>query len=134
MNVRPCKGCSRLFNYIAGPHLCPACREKLEQKFQQVKEYINEHRGVSMQTVSEECEVENTQIKQWLREGRLEITDDSAIFINCESCGAPIKSGRFCNQCSYKMQTGFNNIVQDYKKQNEPKHEKTGSAKMRFMQ
>lgn len=134
MNVKSCKGCSRLFNYIAGPHLCPNCREKLEEKFQEVKAYINDHKGVSIQTVSEECDVDNNQIKQWLREGRLEITEDSAIFINCESCGAPIKSGRFCNACAYKMQSGFNSIVEDYRKQNEHEIKKTGNAKMRFMQ
>ena len=32
MEVRNCKGCSRLFQYLSGPILCPACKEKLEDK------------------------------------------------------------------------------------------------------
>lgn len=135
MNVRPCKGCGRLFNYIAGPHLCPVCREKLEDKFQEVKAYIEEHKGVSMQEVSEVCEVEMPQIKQWIREERLEITSDSAIRLSCEGCGAQITSGRFCDQCKYNITAGFKNIVAEHKKANEAnKPQKTGSAKMRFMQ
>ena len=39
MNVRNCKECGRLFNYIAGPPICPACKEELEKKFQKAKEY-----------------------------------------------------------------------------------------------
>lgn len=135
MNVKPCKGCGRLFNYIAGPNLCPVCREKLEEKFQEVKLYIEDHKGVSMQEVAEVCDVDMKQIKQWLREERLELTSDSVIRISCEGCGALITSGRFCDQCRYNITSGFNNIVAEHKKANEPqKPQRSGSAKMRFMQ
>ena len=36
MDVRNCKECGRLFNYIGGQRLCPACKDKLEEKFAQV--------------------------------------------------------------------------------------------------
>jgi len=135
MNVKPCKGCGRLFNYIAGPSLCPACRDKLEEKFQEVKKFIEENKGVSMQEVSDKCDVDMGQIKKWLREERLEITSESAIRLSCEGCGAPITSGRFCDQCRYNITAGFNSIVADHKKAAEAnKPQKSGSAKMRFMQ
>ena len=44
MNVRNCRKCGKLFNHIMGMPVCPACREKLEQKFQEVKKYIRENR------------------------------------------------------------------------------------------
>lgn len=37
MDVRNCKGCGRLFNYYGGVPLCKACKDKLEEKFQEVK-------------------------------------------------------------------------------------------------
>ena len=46
------------FNYVVGPVLCPACREKLEEKFQEVKEYIRDHKGVGIMEVSEACDVD----------------------------------------------------------------------------
>ena len=38
MDVRNCKGCGRLFNYYGGVPLCKACKDKLEEKFQEVKD------------------------------------------------------------------------------------------------
>lgn len=95
--------CGHIFNYVAGPFLCPHCREKMEAKFQEVKEYIRNNPGVSIQDVSENCDVEPSQIQQWLREERLELTEGSSILLNCEKCGAPIRSGRFCEKCKYDM-------------------------------
>ena len=43
MDVRNCRGCGRLFNYLQGPHLCPACMQKLEEKFSQVKDYLEDN-------------------------------------------------------------------------------------------
>ena len=40
MDVRTCKSCKRIFNYLSGPIMCPACIEKLEEKFKEVKDYI----------------------------------------------------------------------------------------------
>ena len=67
--------------------MCQACRESLEGKFQEVKEYIRSHPGVGIPEVSKACDVEPSQIRQWLREERLEVTEDSPIFLTCEVCG-----------------------------------------------
>ena len=64
MNARNCKNCGRLFNYIAGPPMCPVCREDIEKKFQQVKEYVSNNANCSVALVAEECEVSEKQIKQ----------------------------------------------------------------------
>ena len=46
MNVRNCKKCNRIFNYIAGPTICPACKEDLEKKFQKDPvSFFNSQRG-----------------------------------------------------------------------------------------
>ena len=58
MNVRNCRNCGRIFNYISGAITCPACRSQLEEKFQEVKKYIQENRGVGIAQVAEECDVE----------------------------------------------------------------------------
>lgn len=44
MDVRNCKMCGHLFNYTNSP-LCPQCNKKLEERFQDVKEYIRENPG-----------------------------------------------------------------------------------------
>lgn len=134
MDVRTCRSCKRIFNYLSGPNICPACKESLEAKFQEVKAYIEEHRGAGMQEVSEECDVEVSQIRQWLREERLELMEGSAIMLSCESCNAPIRCGRFCDKCRNALANNFQSMMKG-KEPTEPtlyKRNRDG-AKMRFL-
>ena len=108
MDVKNCKRCRRLFNYINGPALCPQCREELEKKFQEVKKYLFDNRGATIADVVENCEVEESQIRQWVREERLEFSAGVDIGMSCETCGAPITSGRFCEKCKASM---INNLT-----------------------
>ena len=111
MNVRNCRKCGRLFNYAMGPIICPQCREALEEKFKEVKAYISEHNGCGIQEVARECDVEVSQIQQWLREERLQFSEDSMVQLTCESCGTTIRSGRFCDKCKNEMANGFQKAI-----------------------
>lgn len=133
LNAQACKRCGRLFNYITGDKLCPACREEMEVKFQEVKQYILEHKSVGMNQVAEECDVQPTWIQKWLREERLELTEGSAISLDCESCGAPIRSGRLCKRCADKFRAVAGQYVRSHTPEDTP-IQRSGSAKMRFLQ
>lgn len=136
MNVRACKGCKRLFNYISGQFYCPACKEKLEEKFQEVKKYIQENPGVHIQDVATACDVETSQIRQWLREDRLELTEGSPIMLSCDSCGAPIRSGKYCDKCKANVSNGFKDILKSNASKNKDTFRKKedGGSKMRYLQ
>ena len=99
MDVRNCRGCGRLFNYLQGPHLCPACMQKLEEKFSQVKDYLEDNPHATIPEIAKDNEVSTRQIEQWIREERLSFSDDSPIGIACEVCGATIRTGRYCERC-----------------------------------
>jgi len=103
MNVKNCRGCGKLFNYIGGMPLCPACKEAAEKKFQEVKEYIRDNKRASVKQVSEECDVDEAQIRQWVREERLVFDQESGIGVVCELCGTPIGSGRYCDKCKISL-------------------------------
>ena len=47
MEVSNCRSCGRLFNVITNSRICPSCKQKQEDKFQEVKEYLRE-KGVSV--------------------------------------------------------------------------------------
>lgn len=133
MDVKNCKGCNRLFQYIGGPPLCPSCRDALEAKFAEVKEFIYQNPGTSIAQVAEETEVSVKQIKQWIREDRLVLSDATEDGIECEHCGTPIRSGRFCEKCKNQMASGFSaTISRPASPAPEKKTEKTGN-KMRFL-
>lgn len=131
MEVRNCKECGKLFNYLGGRPLCPACRTKMEDKFQQVKAYIYDHRDADIHKVAEDNEVSVQQLRQWVREERLEFSESSQVGLACEKCGTMIRSGRFCKACKDKLANTFGNMYQAPK---EPVKKATDSnARMRFL-
>ena len=79
MDVRNCMMGGRLFNYMGGTPICEACKGKMENDFQRVKEYIRENPGATIQQIAEDNDVTTHQIKQWVRDERLELTPDSPI-------------------------------------------------------
>ena len=102
MDVRNCKGCSRLFNYIGGQQLCPECAKALDLKFDEVRDYVYDHPRAGIQQVAEENEVTIAQIKRWIREERLAFSEDAQVGLECEGCGKMIRTGRFCEICKAK--------------------------------
>lgn len=130
MNVRNCKKCGRLFNYVAGASVCPACRDQLEEKFQEVKKFIQENPGVGVAEVSEACDVETAQIRQWVREERLEFSSESGVDLACEKCGVAICTGRFCTKCKSEM---INSMNRTFARPVEQKKETNQTARMRYL-
>ncbi|NSW90057.1 MAG: MerR family transcriptional regulator [Firmicutes bacterium] len=106
--LKNCKRCGKLFNYIGGIPICPACKDEEEADFQKIKKYLYENPGASISQVASDLNMGIDKIKKFLREGRLEIIGDDGIpILRCEKCGEPIKTGRFCDECSRSMSTEF---------------------------
>lgn len=134
MEVKNCRSCGRIFNYIGGGVLiCPACAEEMEKKFNQVKEYIRENPRASIPEISRDNEVSASQIEKWVREERLVFTDDSPIGIECENCGITIKSGRYCPKCKDAMSKGLGNLYKTEEPKVDPRAAARDRARMRFL-
>ena len=116
MDVRNCKKCGSIFNYLSGPPLCPTCIRKLDDIFDEVKEYIYDHPRVDMKEVSEVFDVSVQQIRQWIREERLSFAEDSMIGIDCESCGVTIKTDAFVNPARTILQKDFKMCIKSLNK------------------
>ena len=135
MNVKNCRKCGKIFNYIAGPPICPSCREETEKKFEVVKNYIRENPRANIPEICEECEVETHQLQQWIREERLVFADDSPIGIPCEKCGAMIHSGKYCEKCKSELANGLSaSIAKPAAPQmSQPKKGSRDNPAMRFL-
>lgn len=136
MNVKNCRKCGKLFNYVFGMQVCQDCQNAQEELFQKAKEYVRENPGCSANELAKEVGVEMQQIRQWIREERLQFTEDSQIQLNCETCGARILTGRFCDACknnmSNSLQSAFGMNSKPVKQ--EPEKRRTAeSNKMRFL-
>jgi len=133
MDVRNCRMCGRLFNYLSGPPICSACVATLDAKFEEVKEYVYDHPRCGIQEVSEEMDVSIAQIKQWIREERLTFTEDSMIGLECENCGATIKTGRYCKACKDKLAKGLTDLYHVDKPVQQKQKDSRENPKMRFL-
>ena len=131
VDVINCKGCGRLFNALTRTRLCPNCQAKLEEKFQEVKKYINDNPGSTIDAVSQECDVSAKQIKQWIRDERLSFSEESMQGIECEQCGTMIRSGRFCEACKNKLQNELRSAT--YVQPTETKKQNRDKDRMRFL-
>ena len=135
MDVRNCKSCGKMFNFNGGEPFCESCRKKLEEKFQQVKEYVRENPGANMNTIAEEKEVSIAQIKRWVREERLVFSSDSPIGLECEKCGATIQTGRFCEKCKTGMHKRLDSAYEKKPSSSldDVQLKSNGPARMRFL-
>ena len=133
MEVKTCRRCGGIFQYLGGKLVCPKCKKKEEEMFQVVKGYLKENVGATLDQVSEDTGVSRGMIEGFLREGRLEVTADSPISLACEICGAPIRTGRLCFKCNNDMSSGFKAVAKEMKPdpvKTEPKHE---GERMRYL-
>lgn len=118
--LRNCIRCGKVFAYTYNP-VCNKCLEQEEEEFKRVKEYIYENPGSTAYEVSEATGVSVEKIMKFLREERLELSSENAnLLLECESCGRPIKSGRYCEECKnqianeMKREFGLSQKKQEY--------------------
>ncbi|WZL82099.1 flagellar protein [Vallitaleaceae bacterium 9-2] len=133
MDVRNCKKCGRIFNYVGGQPICAQCKSELENKFTEVKTYIRRNPTANIGQVAEECDVDTRQIRQWVREERLIFSADSAMGIECEKCGKSIRTGRFCDDCKRDTANELSGAYQSHKVEEDTPSKKVVKSRMRFL-
>lgn len=133
MEVRNCKACGRLFNVFSKDPLCPDCVKKLEEKFQEVKEYLDQNPNSSVDAVAEATKVTTKQIRKWVREERLIFAEGSMEGIECEQCGTMIRTGRYCESCKAAISNNLMSAL-DKPKPVEKKKPEREKDRMRFLQ
>ena len=106
MDARQCKRCKKLFQYAGSP-LCRNCVREMDQKFNEVRDFIYDNPGASIEEVCEVTGVETTDIQRWLADGRLMLAKGSPINLTCEKCGVPILTGKQCEQCLGKLRSSL---------------------------
>ncbi len=114
--IRTCVRCGKIFQYYGiGRCYCPSCKKQDDEAFKKVKAYIYENGTATVMEVSEKTGVPVRFIRLYLKDNRIEIPEDSPIFIQCERCGVNIRSGRLCPDCAnaltneMRLELDFNN-------------------------
>lgn len=109
-NYKYCDYCRKPLPVSYEKDLCPFCIE--QQLFQRVKEFIRAN-DVNEYEVAKEFNIPLSQVKHWIREGRIEYKDQhlNAITMHCVECGTKIVFGTMCSKCTrIKNTTGFSKL------------------------
>lgn len=133
MEVRNCRMCGRLYNVLGNEKICPACQKKLEDKFHEVKEYLEEHPNASVEQTATDNDVSTKQIRQWVKQERLILSSATVAGIVCEKCGRPIRTGRFCKDCKASMANELENAYEKPKPQPEASAFEKDRDRMRYL-
>jgi flagellar operon protein (TIGR03826 family) len=113
MEIKNCRRCGKVFQFT-GSYLCASCIRQEEEDFQKVKEYLRTHPGSTSLELSENTEVDIRTIERFIRQGLLDSDEYGLVDgeLECEKCGVPIKSGRFCERCLVQLQQELQGAAQ----------------------
>ncbi len=129
--VECCENCGNLFNYPGfGAKYCSRCRGEDEKNRNAVKEFLRSNGNANLYEISIATGVPEKVVKQYLRDGMLEIPQGSGIYIKCEMCGCDIRSGRWCPSCAAKLSIGLKG---NYVGVGDVAKDSMGPGKMRFL-
>lgn len=107
--LKNCPVCGKVFVKVVR-NLCPECVEAEEREFTEVRDYIKDRPGASVDEIVNVTGIEEKKILRWMREGRIEYSVKGQIGLTCHSCGAPITIGEICNKCSKELSGRLNSI------------------------
>lgn len=83
--------------------MCDHCKHVQYDDYGKVRNYIEVHHGATQSEVSQATGVPINRIRQMLREEKIEIAQNSVVFLHCEACGREIRSGIYCESCQKVM-------------------------------
>lgn len=86
-----------------GEYQCEKCRYTAFDDYGKVRNYVEQHNGVTAAQAAEATGVKQKTIRTMLKESRLEIADGSNTFLKCEMCGVALRSGRVCSKCEVEF-------------------------------
>lgn len=101
---RTCRKCNGVMVFKGvGEYQCEDCGYVDYDDYGKVRAYIETHRGATAVEIEAAIGVSQRSIRRMLRESRIEVAEGSKMFLRCEMCGKPIRSGQYCNECEAKI-------------------------------
>jgi uncharacterized protein len=97
--LKNCKVCGKIYTSNGFNNVCNNCISRDEDDFEKIREYLYLHPHASMYEVATNLEITINKIKHYLRDGRIEIIEKDNQFLTCNTCGKPIHTGWYCDEC-----------------------------------
>ena len=82
-----------------GEYQCSRCGFIMYDDYGIVRNYLEANPGATQAEVVLATGISKNRIRQLLREDKIQIAPNSAVFLHCDKCGAEIRSGKYCDKC-----------------------------------
>jgi flagellar operon protein (TIGR03826 family) len=112
MKIRQCSQCKGIFQSFGEETVCPRCMEEMDQQYVKVRDYLYEHPRAGIVELSKETQVDEKMILRFLKEERLILAEPTE-YLRCASCGTPISSGRYCENCLKSIKNEIDRLIPD---------------------
>jgi len=128
-----CEKCyGKIFYFEDGKYQCGMCDHITMDDYGKVKEYMEEKGGASARQISQATGVDHRIIELLLIQGKMEISEDSDYYKECEKCGCSVRNGRYCNFCVRELAGGIHSLIKSSMARNAiPQYSMTG--RMRYV-
>ena len=101
---RVCTECGGVMVFKGvGEYHCERCGFVDYDDYGKVRLYIEENKGATAAEIESAVGVSQRVVRRLLKDGRIEIAEGSNVFLRCELCGKPIRSGQYCPECEIKV-------------------------------
>ena len=126
-----CECGGKLFHIGGGKYECEKCGNLVLDDFGKVKQFLEENGTMSIMAISQCTGVSIEIIESLLKDGRVEISENSKYFLGCQKCGCAIRSGCFCIDCARELSQGIQKIF--YNEVGEKPKNANMQGKMHFL-
>lgn len=99
INYKYCTYCKRILPASYKEDYCVDCEERM--LFEKVRDFVRKNE-VNEYQVAEHFDIPVRQVKQWIKEGRMEYKErdqKSLMSSYCIRCGARVSFGSLCSKC-----------------------------------
>lgn len=126
MEIRKCTRCKKFFNTLKSPY-CGECLDVIDRECKLIHNHIAQHPDADASEIANALAIDERTVLYLLREGRLEMKAQPQT--PCQSCGQPIRNGRFCPACVARMSRALQNAGDD--RTSKPRDKETGGSAIR---
>ncbi|HZG59670.1 MAG TPA: TIGR03826 family flagellar region protein [Anoxybacillus sp.] len=119
MKLENCPNCGRLFVRNQFRDICENCYREEEKEFEKVYNFLRkrENRLATIAQIVEATGVKESLLMKFIKTGRLKIAQFPNLGYPCDRCGALIREGKLCVNCS----TDLNKQLEMLQKEEEMK-------------
>lgn len=132
MELKNCPKCGKMFTYMGTHRVCDNCVKKEEEKYLELKAYINDNPEQNLAQVAKATGVPTRKIMNYIQEGRIILASNNAIAseMSCTNCGKSITAGKFCDSCAKKMSQNMSAVLPTQEQPQLKTSSNSGSPKM----